>query len=50
LPAEVRARLADGRLQRGARETAFEFGKIYLDAFFTGVLPAGMREAGAAAF
>jgi hypothetical protein len=50
LPSELRARLADGRLQRGSRETAFEFGKIYLDAFSTGVVPSGMREAGALAF
>lgn len=49
-PAELRARLADGRLERGSRETALEFGKIYLEAFFTGIVPAGMRAAGAAAF
>lgn len=49
-PDELRARLADGRLKRGSREVALEFGKIYLDAFRTGVVPPGMREAGAAAF
>jgi len=49
-PDELRARLADGRLQQGSRETVFEVGKIHLDAFHTGVVPSGMREAGAAAF
>lgn len=49
-PAELHIRLADGRLERGSRRTALEFGKIYLEAFLTGTLPPGMRDAGAAAF
>lgn len=49
-PSALKARLSDNRLQRGSRQTAFEFGKVYLDAFLTGIVPEGLREAGAMAF
>jgi aminoglycoside phosphotransferase (APT) family kinase protein len=49
-PTELRAQLMDGRLQRGSRRTALEFGKIYLDSFLTGAPPRDIREAVEAAF